>query len=82
MTQLLNHYSFAVAAALALVALGWWALDRRTARALALLALAAALLIGADLAFRPGDPTVAAAGEFDRIVGDGRPTLVEFYSNY
>lgn len=77
-----NHFSYAIGAALALVVLGSWALQRRTPAALATLALAAALLVGVDVALRPGDPDVVAAAEFDRALTDGRPTLVEFYSNY
>ena len=82
MIQFINHYSYAIAAALALFVIGQWALQRRTARSLGALVLAAVLLVGVDLAFRPGDPSVAAAAEFDRLLADGRPTLVEFYSNY
>ncbi len=82
MIELLNHYSYAIASALALVAIGWWAFERRSRRALAVLALAAVVLVGADVALRPGDPTVAAAADFDRLLADGKPALVEFYSNY
>ena len=82
MIAFVNHYSYAIAAVLALAAVGSWAVGRRTPRALAAFALFAGLVVGAALVFRPGDPSVAAAAEFDRAVADGRPTLVEFYSNY
>ena len=82
MIAFVNHYSYAIAAVLVLAAVGWSAFGRRTPRALAAFALFAALLVGAGLAFRPGDPSVAAAAEFDRALAEGRPTLVEFYSNY
>lgn len=82
MTQFVNHYSYAISAVLALLVIGHWAFQRRTARALGALALSAVLIVGADLGFRPGEPDVASAAEIDRILADGRPTLVEFYSNY
>ena len=82
MTQLLNHYSYAAAAAVALLAVGWWAYAQRSGRALAALGVVAVLLVGADLLLRPGEPTVSAVGDFDRVIVDGRPSLVEFYSNY
>lgn len=78
----LNHYSFAISAVVVLVVFGSWALQRRTALSLAVLAAVAALLVGVNVLLRPGAPTVAAAAEFDRALADGRPTLVEFYSNY
>lgn len=78
----LNHYSFAISAVVVLFVLGSWALRRRTALSLAVLAVVAALLVGVNVLLRPGAPTVAAAAEFDRALADGRPTLVEFYSNY
>lgn len=79
---ILNHYSFAISAVLVLLVLGSWALQRRTPLAVAVLAGAATALIGVNLVLRPGVSTVAAAAEFDRALADGRPTLVEFYSNY
>lgn len=78
----LNHYSFAIAAVVVLLVLGSWALQRRTPLALAIVAGVAALLVGGNVLLRPGASTVAAAAEFDRALTDGRPTLVEFYSNY
>jgi len=80
--QLVNHYSYAIAGALALIAVGWWAASRRTVRALALFIAAAALIVGAHLIFRPGASSFASVAEFDRALGDGKPALVEFYSNY
>jgi len=77
-----NHYSYALAASLALLAIGTWALRRRTRGAIAALAIAAVLLAGADVALRPGDPSVRTVAEFDRALASGRPALVEFYSNY
>ncbi len=77
-----NHFSYAISALVLLVLVGSWALQRRTVASLALLAAVALAVVGAGVVFRPGDPTVAAASDFDRALGDGRPTLVEFYSNY
>ncbi|HKW78706.1 MAG TPA: hypothetical protein VJQ09_06360 [Candidatus Limnocylindria bacterium] len=82
MPQLLNHYSYAIAGALALIALGVWSARRRTIGTLAVLIAAAALIVGVDLAFRPGEASVANVAEFDRAIGAGKPALVEFFSNY
>ncbi len=82
MIEFLNHYSYAIAALLALLAIGQWALQKRTRRSLGVLVLAAVTLVGVDLVFRPGDASVAAAADFDRLLADGRPTLVSFHSNY
>ena len=78
----LNHYSYAIAGALLIVAVGAWAFERRSRRALALLVLVAIAIVAVDLLFRPGDPSVASAAEFERAIASGRPALVEFYSNY
>lgn len=78
----LNHYSFAIAAAIVLLVVGAWALERRTPRALAALAATAALLVGVNLVFRFGPSTVAGVAEFDAALRDGRPSLVVFHSNY
>lgn len=77
-----NHYSYAISAVLSLVFVGTWALRRRTLASLATLSAVAVLVVGVGTAFRPGEPTVEAASDFDRAIADGRPTLVEFYSNY
>lgn len=77
-----NQHSYLIAAVIVLALVGWWAYRRRTLAAVAIFALSAVILVGANLALRTGDPTVAAAAEFDRALADGRPTLVEFYSNY
>lgn len=78
----LNHYSYALASALLLLAAGAWAFHQRTRGALAMLALAAVLLVGVDLAFRPGEPSVVDAAQLEAVLAEGRPTLVEFYSNF
>jgi O-antigen ligase len=80
--QILNHYSYAIAGALALIAVGWWAVGRRSIRALAVLLAAAFVIVGVDLVFRPGEPSFATVADFDRAIAAGRPALVEFYSNY
>jgi len=80
--QFLNHYSYAVAGALALIAVGWWAATRRTVRALALLLGAAVLVVSADLIFRPGESSLTTVADFDRALSGGKPAVVEFYSNY
>lgn len=82
MSEFLNHYSYAIAGLLALVAIGSWAFRRRTPGALAALTLAAVAIAGVDLAFRPGEPDVVAAADLDRVLASGKPALVEFYSNY
>ncbi len=46
----------------------------------ATLALIAALLAGYLYLYTPGD-RMASTEEFDALVNQGRPTLVEFYSN-
>jgi hypothetical protein len=78
----LNHYSYAVASAIVLLVLGAWAFRRRTLPALAALAIAAAVLVGVDVAFRPGEPTVVDAAGLEAVLAGGRPALVEFYSNF
>jgi hypothetical protein len=80
--QLLNHYSYAIAGALALIAVGWWAATRRTVRAIAVLLVAAIVVVGADLVLRPGEPSLTTVADFDRALSAGKPALVEFYSNY
>jgi hypothetical protein len=80
--QLVNHYSYAVAGALALIAVGWWASRRRTPLALAALLVAAIAIVGADLLLRPGEASIGDAATFDRALASGKPVLVEFYSNY
>jgi hypothetical protein len=80
--QLVNHYSYAVAGALALIALGSWAARRRTPAALAVLLVAAIVIVGGNLALRPGEESIADAAAFDRALASGKPALVEFYSNY
>jgi hypothetical protein len=82
MPQLINHFSYAIAGALALIAFGWWAARRRTVAALALFLASAALIVGADLALRPGQAALASTADFDRQIAGGKPVLVEFYSNY
>ena len=81
MIELLNHYSYAIAGAIAITAVGWWAFQRRTVAALVILLALAATIVGVDVALR-GDSSVASVAEFDRATHAGRPTLVEFYSNY
>lgn len=82
MSELANHYSYAIAALTLLAALAPWVLRRRSWRALAAFTLAATAAVGVGLAMRPGDPSVASVAAFDRLVGAGAPALVEFYSNY
>ena len=48
---------------------------------LAILALAGAL-VSAWLFLRLGDSSYTDATQIDRAIGQGRPVLVEFYSDY
>jgi hypothetical protein len=81
--QLLNQNSFVLAAGLGL---GGWliALVARRARARAWLAWAAAVALaaGAHIAARTPSREFQSVAEIQRALSVGRPTLVEFYSNY
>ncbi len=77
----LNHYSYALAVLVLLAWLGSEAYRRRTPRSLVVLAIAAALSIGFNLALRANSPDLSAS-DFQSALADGRPTLVAFVSDY
>lgn len=46
-----------------------------------LVVLVIGLIVGAFIFLRTPADTLASTGEFDSLVRDGTPTLVEFFSN-
>ena len=81
--QLINQNSFVLVAGLGL---GGWliALLARRARARAWLAWAAAVALAAGAHFASRTPAreFQSVADIQRAISAGRPTLVEFYSNY
>lgn len=84
MDQLFNQYSYLTFAVIGTLVILWvlWRLRvRKLLVGLTGLALVAAFALG-WLVLRPGTSDVDSVAAAERIINSGRPTLVEFYSNY
>ncbi len=81
--NVINQFSFPLIAA-GTMALAYLILRRRIAlRWIVPIEIAIAVVfVGAFLALRPGDGDAESAAALDDLIGNGRPTLVEFFSNF
>ena len=84
MINFLNQYSYFFASAAAIVALIALLRYRRFSWtvALATAALVAVVAFGAYFVLRPGAGNVNSVQAAEAAINNGKPTLVEFYSNY
>lgn len=84
MDLLFNQYSyltFTAAAAILIVLVLWRLRVRKLLLGLAALVLVA-VIAGGWLVLRPGAQDVDSLSVAEQVINSGRPTMVEFYSNY
>ena len=84
MHRLLNQHSFVIAALLLLglvLGLMWWRRVRVRYR-VGVTGGLAALLVGVMLWLRTGAGDVRTPDDLDRVLGRGRPVVLELYSDY
>ncbi|MBK9122344.1 MAG: hypothetical protein IPM16_04370 [Chloroflexi bacterium] len=81
--NVLNQFSFPLIAA-GIMALAYLVLRRRIALRwiIPVEVVIAVVFVGAFFALRPGDGDVDSAAALDDLLGNGRPTMVEFFSNF
>ena len=83
MATFFNHHSFVVSALVLWAGLAAWLLrDGITRRDALALAVAGAAFGAAWLLLRPGPGTFDETARAEAALGQGRPVLVELYSNY